>query len=157
MLRLGCIILTAWIVLNIVPSVFIVANTMAQTGHTPALYTLLNENDVNQLNAETLATIDSIAVYANGMNIGFCLLSLATIWMGLIRRLRWTFWALLLGFSAALLAGVGADISVGVVLPQINVISGVILSFGFALAATDLYTNNRRAVPDQRADETEFG
>ena len=144
MLRIGCVILTAWSVLNLVPSVVIVVNTLFRGGHTPALYSILTAGEVSALSPETLATLDSIAVFANGINIAFCLVALAVIWLGLYRRQVWSFWGLLAGFTAALSAGVAADYAVGTVAPWINVISGAILGGGFMLTGLGLFRNESR-------------
>ena len=139
MLRIGCIVLTAWTVLNLIPSAAIVVNTIFRDGHTPALYLLLTEEEVGDLEPDVLATLDSIAVFANGLNLAFCLVSLFTIWKGLYCRRVWAFWGLLAGFSLALLAGVGADYEVHTAAPMVNVISGGILGLGFAISAFGLF------------------
>ena len=141
MLRLGCAILTLWLSLNLIPSTVIVFNTMTLRGHTPALYSILSREDVGRLDAETLATLDSIAVFANGTNIGFCTLALFVTWLGLARRKAWAFWGLLAGLCGALFAGFAADYMVGTVAPHINVISALILAFGFAFAGWELFFN----------------
>lgn len=143
MLRAGCWVLTAWAVLNLIPSFVIVLNTLFRGGHTPALYSVLSEQEVEALSTETMATLDSIAVFANGTNIAFCLVVLGTVWLGLSRRQVWAFWALLAGFTAALAAGVAADFVVGTVLPEVNVISGAILALGFACAGFGLFRDKR--------------
>ncbi len=138
MLKIGCVILSLWTILNLVPSLLILINTIFRGGHTPALYAVLNEEQVNGLSAEVLATLDSIAVFANGTNIAFCLVSLFAIWMGLNRRQNWSFWGLLAGFTAALLAGLAADYMVGTVAPQVNAISAGILVLGFVFVVVGL-------------------
>ena len=143
MLKLGCATLSMWTVFNLVPSSFILVNTMFFGGHTPALYTILGGGEVNSLSAEQLATVDSIAVYANGTNIAFCLISLVVVWMGLNRKLPWVFWGLLVGFTVALIAGVAADHAVGTVFPEVNVISALILAFGFMFSAIGLFRKTK--------------
>ncbi len=139
MLKIGCIILTTWAILNLIPSSIIVIHTIFRGGHTPALYSILDEQEVGALSTETLASVDSIAVFANGTNIALCLLSLFVIWMGLYRRQTWAFWGLLVSFTFALLAGVGGDYEVGYQAPIVNVISGGILALGFAISAAGIF------------------
>lgn len=139
MLRIGCILLTTWAALNLVLSTAIVIDTIFRGGHTPALQSILTEQEIGELSPEILATMDSIAVFANGLNVAFCLVSLFVIWEGLFRRRVWAFWGLLSGFSLALLAGIGADHEVGNVAPMVNVISGGILLLGLGFAAMDIF------------------
>ena len=87
----------------------ILVSTLTGNGHTPAIRALLDESDIANLQAETVAMIDSIAVFANGLNLAFCSLAILIIWIGLHRHNRWAFWALLTGFTFAILAGIGAD------------------------------------------------
>ena len=138
MLKIGCAILSIWTVLNLIPSGMIIVDTIFSGGHTPGLYLLLTEDEVSSLEPDVVATMDSIAVFANGLNIAFCLLALFTIWHGLRRRQRWAFWGLLAGFTFAVLAGVGADYEVGWAAPMVNVISAAILMVGFTCAAMGL-------------------
>ena len=145
MLRIGCVILTVWSAMNLIASVVIFVNTLFLGGHTPALYSVLTADEVGSLSSGTLATLDSIAVFANGTNIAFCLVTLPAIWLGLFRRQVWSFWGLLVGFAAALLAGVAADYAVGTVAPEINIVSGMILCAGFAFAAFGLFRNQESA------------
>ena len=91
------------------------------------------------LSDDALATIDSIAVFANGTNIALCLIAMPVVWIGLARRRRWTFWSLLAGLVTALGAGIAADYAVGFEFPHINLASGAILAMGFTLAAIGLF------------------
>lgn len=149
MLKTGCLILSAWIVLNLIPSTMIVVGTLFFGGHTPALYLILTEEEVGALSPEVLATMDSIAVFANGLNLAFCLVSIFTIWWGLHRRQVWAFWGLLVGFALVLLAGVGADYEVGTAAPMVNVISGSILALGFAISAVGMF--RRKATVEEKS------
>lgn len=151
MLRAGCILLTIWTLLNLVPSSMIALSTLFFDGHTPALTLLLTPGDVETLSPEVLATLDSIAIFANLTNVAFCSLVLAIVWMGLHRRQRWAFWSLLAGFVLALLAGVGADYAVGFAAPWVNGISGAVLGLGLAIAAAGLFTRETGSAQGDRA------
>ena len=139
MLKLGCVVLSLWLIVNLAASCVVLADTLTGHGHTPALYALLSPDEVGQLDPETLSTLDSIAAFANGMNLSFSLLALAVVWLGLRRRARWAFWALLAGLLGALLAGVAGDFLVGWVAPQVNLITAVWLAAGFVCAGLGLF------------------
>ncbi len=139
MLRFGCWVLTIWSALNLFVSLKIVLVTLAYGQHTPALYLILDESDVTEMPAEVLATIDSIAVFANGLNVAFCVLTLSLLWGGLARSKVWSFPPLLLGLFIAWLAGVGADFAVGNAAPWVNVVSLAILALGISSAAFGLF------------------
>jgi len=138
MLRIGCLVLSAWCGLNLLASGYILVDTLLLGGHTPALYLLLSAEEARALGPDALATVDSIAVFANGLNVGLCLIALGVIWFGVYRRVVWCFWTLLAGLAAALGAGIAADAAVGTIRPDVNVISGLILAVGFGFAGAGL-------------------
>ena len=144
MLRTGCWVLTTWTASNLILSIKIVWDTLLGSGHSPALFLILTETEVDALGPDTLATLDSIAVFANGLNIAFCALALCLIWRGLFRRQAWSFGALLVGFLAAWFAGAAADFVVGTVAPWVNVVSFVILATGFVFSAVGLFKRQLR-------------
>ena len=139
MLKSGCIILSIWSALNIIPSIGIVVGILFLGKNTPALTALLSDAEVNALGIAVLDTANSIAVFANGLNIGLCLLMLIAIWKGLFQKMTWAFWALVSASGFALLAGIGADVVVGTQFPEINAISGLILLTGFLLSAKEVF------------------
>ncbi len=138
MLKAGCWVLSIWAALNLIMSLTIVVDTLFRGGHTPALYLILSEADVQALSTNALATIDSIAVFANGLNVAFCAAALGLLWCGLARKLAWSFPVLAVGFLAAWLAGVAADYVVGNAAPWVNAVSLGILLVGFALGGSGL-------------------
>lgn len=135
MLKVGCCVLTLWAGLNLLASGKIIVDTVLKRGHTPAIYLILSESEVNALHPDVLATIDSIAVFANGLNIAFCTVALFLIWRGLVRRRRWSFLALLCGILAAWTAGVAADFIVGNVAIWVSVVSFLFIAIGFFAVA----------------------
>lgn len=144
MLRIGCIILTLWTVLNLVPSSWILISTVFLDGDSPAVFQILDENDLAGLTAKERTSINSVAVYANGLNAAFGVTSLFVIWKGLYRRQTWCFWCLVIGFGTALLAGVLGDFVLGTIHPEINIVSGAMLIAGLALSAAELLGRNRQ-------------
>ena len=144
MLKAGSTILSIWCGLNIIPSIGILASILFLNGNTPALTALLSASEVSALDSDILATANSIAVFANGLNVALCLLFLIAIWKGLFLKMKWVFWALVSASIFALIAGAGADYVVGTQFPEINVISGLILAVGFLCAARDIFQTNSK-------------
>ena len=154
LLNIGCWVLTMWSVLNLAVSLKIVLDTLVFGKHTPALHLILTEADVEALSEETLATIDSIAVFANGLNAAFCTLALGLIWCSLAHSRTWSFLTLLAGFSTAWLAGVGADFAVGNAAPWVNLISLAIILWGLSLSAVGLFWRRKRHGGGENYDDT---
>jgi hypothetical protein len=138
-LKLGSLLLSLWSVLNLLPSAWILVLILLREQNAPALSVLLTEAQIRGLGHEYLATANSMAVFANGLNVAFCLLFTIGIWKGLAGRVRWVFWALLASAFVALLAGVGGDYVVGTRFPQVNVVSGLLLGAGFACCARGIF------------------
>lgn len=142
MLKFGSVLLSLWSALNLLPSAWILVLILFHGRDAPALSALLTQAQLSTLEPQVRATANSIAVFANGLNVAYCLLFTITIWMGLARRVRWCFWALSSSALAALLAGVGADHVVGTLFPQVNLLSGLMLAVGFALCAGPVLRQN---------------
>lgn len=142
MLQLGSLVLSFWTVLNLIPSLAILVNTLLLGGNSPAIYQVLDHEEVELLSTKVRASINSVAIYANGLNVAFCLLALFVIWFGLYRRIRWAFWALLAGFTSALFAGTAGDHVLGLVHPEINILSAILLAVGFLLVAMGLFRDS---------------
>lgn len=150
MLKIGSIVLSLWAVLNLVPSFAILVNTVLLDGNSPAIYQILDDEQVRTLGTEIRSSINSVAVYANGLNVALCLLALFVIWRGLNRRVRWTFWGLLVGFATALLAGTAGDYVLGTVHPEVSMISGIILALGFACSAKGLFRSSGQSPAERQ-------
>ena len=138
MLKLGCWILTTWTALNCLASLKIVIETLLFEGHTPALFLLLSEADVRSLPSNVVATIDSIALFANGLNIAFCIVALGLVWSDFSKLRTGKLSLLLAGFTMAWLAGFMADVAVGYAAPWVNAISLAIIALGFAATGLGL-------------------
>lgn len=54
MLEAGCVILTVWLVLNLIPSAWIVMTTVFGDGHAPALTSILSVDEVDALSPAML-------------------------------------------------------------------------------------------------------
>ena len=139
MLKLGSILLCLWSVLNLLPSTWILVSILFRGGNAPGLTGVLTEPQVRALGREALAAANSIAVFANGLNVAFCLLFTVVVWRGLARQSPWVFWALSASALVALLAGVGADYMVGTRFPAVNLVSGLLLAAGFSCCAPTIF------------------
>ena len=139
MLKLGSMLLSLWSVLNLLPSTWILVSILFRGGNAPGLTGVLTEPQVRALGREALAAGNSIAVFANGLNVAFCLLFTVVVWQGLVRQSAWAFWALCASALVALLAGVGADYVVGTRFPEVNVVSGLLLAAGFSCCAPTIF------------------
>ena len=80
MLRAGCIVLTVWATLNLVLALSVVSTTVLFGGNSPAIYQILNEEEVADLTAKERTSINSVAAYANGLNAAFSLVAVFVIW-----------------------------------------------------------------------------
>ncbi|NKB89583.1 MAG: FtsX-like permease family protein [Acidobacteria bacterium] len=135
MLKAGCIVLSAWALLNLLPSAWIVFSILQGDLNAPGLYALLTPEEVAALAPDALAGANSIGVFANGLNVAYASLFLVAVWRGLARGVAWVFWALIGSAGLTLVAGIGADVVVGGQFLWMNVLSGLILAAGFACCA----------------------
>jgi len=138
-LKLGCLLLGLWSVLNLAPSAWILYSVLARGENAPGLTAVLTESQIQAIEAEALAAANSIGVYANGLNVAFCLLFTVLIWKHLLRKTRWAFWAMAASSLVAVLGGVGADYVVGTRNPEVNLISALLLAVGFACCASAIF------------------
>lgn len=145
MLKLGSLVLGLWSALNLVPSAWILVSVLVFGENVPGLTSVLTESQIQSLGDEELAAANSIGVYANGLSVAYCLLFAVAVWRGLLRRTKWVFWALMASAVVTLLGGVGADYVVGIRLPELNVISGMILATGFACCGSAIFRRGAEA------------
>jgi|GEM_PF-1593773 len=140
LLRTGCVVLSVWSVLNILASLIVVIIPVVFGGETaPALLDSLSANEIQGLSDGIERNANGIAVFANGLNIAFCTLALFAIWQGLHKKMKWVFWALLVSLSLNVLAGTLADYVVGLLHPEVNIISAAILAVGLGCSAQSIF------------------
>ena len=140
MLKLGCILLTLWSLLNLLASLFVVfIPVVFLHKNVPALKDSIESDEIHSLSAQTVDNINSIAVFANGVNIAFSLLMLFTIWFGLYRKAEWVFWALIPSLLMVLVAASAADYVAGLLHPEINLITGVVIFAGLFCCAIGIF------------------
>ena len=105
----------------------------------PALLDSLKDPEIQSLTEGIKRNANSIAVFANGLNIAFCTLTLFAIWKGLYHGVRWVFWALLVSLSLSVITGTVADYVAGLLHPEVNMISGGIITVGLACTAIAIF------------------
>ena len=122
MLRFGCIVLTIWVVLNLIPATYIVVTTTWFNADSPAVGQILSSQELELLSPKERTSINSVAVYANGLNIALSVTVLSLIWFGVFRRMTWAYWSACVGLAIAVLAGGLGDFVLGTVHPEVSLI-----------------------------------
>ena len=143
MLKIGAIILSTWSALNALPSLAILFHVLCRNGNAPGFTTSLTDAQVAGLPLEVLAAANSVAVYANGLNVALSVLFVASIWKGLVRGVKWVFWAVCAAAALTVLAGIGGDYMVGTRHPGINLISLALVAVGIGCSARGLFGASR--------------
>ena len=142
MLRVGCIILTTWVLLNLIPASYIVISTTFWGVDSPAIGQILSAKEIQALTQKERTSINSVAVYANGLNVALSLTVVSLIWFGIYRRLRWAFWSVCFGLGLAVIGGALGDWVLGNVHPEISLISALILALGASFAWIGLHSSS---------------
>ena len=93
MIRTGAIILSFWVGINLLLGLGILFLLLILHKNAPALMILYGDTRANGMDARALATINAFAVVFNACVAGLCSLSLAVIWIPLIQKKMWAFWA----------------------------------------------------------------
>lgn len=138
-LKTGSIVLSIWSGLNFLPSLYVAGGILFLSQHPPGLYAILSEGDIQSMSPDMLATVDSIGLFANLSVAALNALILIAIWKGLINRVAWVYWALLVASIFALFAGVAADYAVSFAFPEVNLVSALILAIGFIFSGIGLF------------------
>ncbi|WP_425236141.1 hypothetical protein [Ulvibacterium sp.] len=138
-LKIGSIVLSIWSSLNFFPSLYVVIGILFLGAHPPGLYAVLVAEDIQSMSPDILATVDSIGLFANLSVAALNALILIVIWKGLINRVVWVYWALLIASIFALLAGIAADYAVNFAFPEVNLVSALILAIGFIFSGIGLF------------------
>lgn len=135
MIKSSCIILSIWSVLNIIASLVVVLlPVIFSDGTAPALVENISPNNVAEINNNILLNANSIAVFANMLNISCSISILYIVWTGLINAKKSALITLFIILSIILFAGIAADYVSTNYHPMVNMISAVILYGGLFLA-----------------------
>ena len=141
MLKSGAMILSVWCLLNILPGVgsllFIFLGN-----HAPALRMLFTVEEIRTLDARALAVADGLAILLNTLIVVYCGLVFLVIRKCLLKRERWSFFALATGILILQTAGYISDrFFLGKNFLVLN-ISSLVLLVGFGLCARELFTSS---------------
>ena len=143
MLKTGAIVLSTWSALNALPSLGILFLVLCRDGNAPGFTTSLTEAQIAGLPLEVLAAANSVALYANGLNVALSVLFVACIWNGLVHGVKWVFWAISAAATLTVLAGIGGDYLVGTRHPEVNLISLALVAVGAGCSARGLFGSSR--------------
>jgi hypothetical protein len=92
--KIGTIVLSLWVGLNLLLALYILANMVLMGGNAPGLYIILDKKVVDTLEPNVLWTMNGIAMLLNAAVAALCGMSLFLIWYGVAKKTMWTFWAL---------------------------------------------------------------
>ena len=139
MLRTGAILLSLWTGFNLVLALAILFMLLVLGKNAPCLLILYDDIRAIGLDPRALATINALAVVFNGCAAAICALSLAIIWLALVRRAVWAFWALAGSLLFLQAAGFASDSFFAHKNLVANVVSSSLLLLGFAAVAGDIF------------------
>jgi len=138
MLKTGCIILSAWAALGLLPALYFALSIAFFGGMSPAL-TALSPEDLSTLSPQALRAANSIAVFANGTHVAFSSLILIALWKGLYKQITWVFWALLISIPIAVMSGAVGNYMADTLFPEADILSAFIFTTGIACCSIALF------------------
>jgi len=140
MLKLGCSIISLWAILNIFASFIVVLMPILVSGESaPALLESLSKITISSIDSQVLSNANSIAVFANTLNIAISISVLFIVWFGLYKGQKWSLVALVIILSLMLCSGFFADYVSKHDHTFINLASGVIMFAGLFFSAIAIY------------------
>ena len=139
MLRTGAILLSLWTGFNLVLALSILFMVLVLGKNAPCLLILYDDIRAVGIDPRALATINGLAVVFNGCAAAICALSLAVIWVPLVRGATWAFWALAGSLLFLQAVGFASDSFFAHKNLVANVISSSLLLLGFAAAAGGIF------------------
>src|SRR4051812_34211505 len=139
MLRTGAILISLWTGFNLLLALGILFMLLVLGKNAPCLLILYGDIRAIGMDPRALATINGLAVVFNACAVAICALSLAVIWLALIKREVWAFWSLAGSLLFLQAAGFASDSFFGHKNLVANIISSSLLLLGFAAAAANLF------------------
>jgi hypothetical protein len=139
MLRTGAILLSLWTGFNLILALGILFMLLILGKNAPCLLILYDDIRAVGMDPRALATINGLAVVFNACTAAICALSLAVIWLALIKRNVWAFWALAGSLFFLQAAGFASDSFFAHKNLIANIISSSLLLLGFVAAAMSLF------------------
>lgn len=143
MLRASAIILSLWTGLNLALALGILFMLLVLGKNAPALLILYGDTQATGMDPRALATINALAVMFNACAAAICALSLAVIWVALIRRAVWAFWSLAGSLLFLQAAGFASDLFLANRNLVANAVSSLILLCGIAFAALGIFRKSQ--------------
>lgn len=138
-LKIGALILSLWSLMNMLPAIGVVAYIAVLDKIHPLLPMRFPAEQIGAIDPAVLATINGMAVFANGHVFALCLIALVAIWKGLAKGVRWVFWTSLVSMSASVVAGFAASYTDQSHYYGPSIISALILAIGFGFAANGIF------------------
>jgi hypothetical protein len=145
MLRAGAILLSLWTGFNLLLALGILLMLLVLGKNAPCLLILYGDIHAVGIDPRALATINALAVVFNGCAAAICALSLVVIWMALVRREVWAFWALAGSLLFLQAAGFASDSFFAHKNLVANVVSSSLLLLGFAASAGAIFRKSPKA------------
>ncbi|MGH1428609.1 MAG: hypothetical protein ACRBEE_11770 [Arenicella sp.] len=140
MLKAGCLIISLWAILNLLASLFVVLiPVLISNESAPALLESLSKDLIVGINQQVLANANSIAVFANVLNIAISISLLFIVWFGLFKKLKWSFVAVVIILSLMLASGFFADHVSRNNHTWVNFVSGAIMCIGLLFSAIGIF------------------
>jgi hypothetical protein len=144
MLRAGAILLTIRTGFNLALALCILFAILVLGKNAPALVILYGDTHATGMDPRALATINALAVIFNACAAALCALSLAVIWFGLVRRIRWAFWSVAGSLAFVQAAGFASDSFLRHKDLPANLASSLLLAFGLVFTAIGVSRRSRR-------------
>lgn len=139
MIRTGAIILSFWTGINLLFGLGILFLLLILHKNAPALMILYGDTRANGIDPRALATINAFAVVFNACAAALCTLSLVVIWIPLMQKKVWAFWAL----SGSLLFLQGAGFASDAFFEHkdllLNVLSSAVLLSGIIFVGIEMF------------------
>ena len=143
MIRTGVIILSFWSSVNLLLAVAILFMLLVLHENAPALMILYGDTSASSIESRALATINALAVMFNACTAALCALSLVLIWIPILQKKVWAFWALsgTLGFLQV--AGFASDSFLGHKDLLLNLLSSLVLFCGLTAVGIGFFRRGR--------------
>jgi hypothetical protein len=145
MLRAGAIVLSVWTGFNLVLALGILFMLLVLGKNAPALLILYGDLQAQGMDPRALATINALAVMFNASAASICALSLAMIWLAVVRKTRWAFWALAGCLAFLQAAGFASDMFLGNRDLLANTVSSLLLLCGIFLVGAAIFYVREKA------------
>ena len=134
MRRIAFLFLGIWVGGNLLLAVGILVAMLAFGANAPSLFILFSKSEIAGLDPKALATINALAVFANGCAAAFCVMALALIWQALKHGRVWCFQLLVVCAIPLQMLGFASDRYFRQKDLLANLVSSAILTIGLIAA-----------------------